>query len=41
MAAAWVYEVGGLGRAVEVGVERPVSLDSDTRDWGFWEAGTG
>ena len=43
MAAAWAYEVevGRLGGAVELGVERPVLLDSDTGDWGFWEAGTG
>jgi hypothetical protein len=34
-AAAWAYEVGGLGRAVEVGVERSVSTDSDTGGWGF------
>jgi len=26
--------VGGLSRAVEVGVERSVSLDSDTGGWG-------
>ena len=26
VAAAWAYEVGGLGRAIEVGVERPLWL---------------
>ena len=41
MAAAWAYEEGGLGGAVEVGVERSVPPDSDIRGWGFWEAGTG
>ena len=46
MAAAWAYEVGGLGGAVaigvvEIGVEWSVSPDSDAGDWDFWEAGTG
>jgi hypothetical protein len=30
VAAAWAYEVGGLGGAVEVGVRRSVSPGSDT-----------
>jgi len=41
MAAAWAYEVGGLGGAVEIGVEWSVSPDSGAGDWDFWEAGTG